>query len=75
MKKKKLWTQKWEDKLVKDAEAYANKITKDAEARAKPKPEDIFKWMYHDTTPDLQEQLKYLKEVISEKPKAGETNG
>lgn len=63
MEKKKIWDKKKEDALQKELTKLIETSVKKAESIPKPKIEDIFKYMYAKMTPELKEQLEYLKEV------------
>ncbi len=63
LKKKKMWTSKYEKELVLDVEKRIETAVKKAENN-KPKPEDIFNYTFENLPEDLKEQSDYLKKVI-----------
>ncbi len=66
MENKKIWDKKQEQALQKDVQKKVEDAVKKAESIPKPSIEDIFKYMYAEMTPELREQLEYLKSVESD---------
>ena len=64
LKGKGLWTEKTEQQMMEEAQKEIDQAVKDAEAVPVPEPEDIFKYVFAETTPPLKEQLEYLKTTL-----------
>jgi pyruvate dehydrogenase E1 component alpha subunit len=62
MIKMKLWTEKDDEKMLKEIEQYIEKEVAKAESMSPPKVEDIFKFMYAEMPQNLREQLEYMKQ-------------
>jgi len=70
LKSKGLWTKDTQRKAIVKATDIISKAVKKSEEFEKPSLEDIFKWMYKDMTPALQEQLDMAHEYANHKGKA-----
>ncbi|MBI5681634.1 MAG: pyruvate dehydrogenase (acetyl-transferring) E1 component subunit alpha [Deltaproteobacteria bacterium] len=62
MEKKGLWTQKYEDVLVQNADEEVDKAVQMEEGVEHPKPEDIFRYTYKELTQRQIKQMKSFKE-------------
>jgi len=62
MESHKMWTSKQEDALLKEIETKVNKEVEEFEKIGKPPLDDMFKYMYKEMTPQLKEQLEYIKQ-------------
>lgn len=68
LQKKKLWTKKYEENLIKKCARQIEAAVVKAEKICKQtKPEDMFKYMYDRMTPALEEQSRYLNESMGAK--------
>ena len=67
LEKKKLWNQKKEAALLKECAAIVEKEVAAAEKLPPPPVEDMFKYVYETPTPELHEQLDYLKSFVGRK--------
>ncbi len=61
MEKKKIWSKDDEAKLKRESEEFVNKAVERAESIEVPKVDDIFAYTYAEMTPELKEQLEYLR--------------
>ena len=59
--KEKLWSEQKEQEMIKQIDEQIAQAVQDAENIVPPTPEDIFRYMYKDMTPQLKEELDYLK--------------
>ena len=59
-----LWTQEWEEALRKEANAEVEAAVETAEKLPPPEPDDIFRYMFHELTPQLREQSRMLREAL-----------
>ena len=64
LKEKGLWNEAVEQRLTEEAQKEIDQAVKDAEAVPVPEVEDIFKYVYAEMTPQLKEQLEYLKSTL-----------
>ncbi|MDP1694185.1 MAG: pyruvate dehydrogenase (acetyl-transferring) E1 component subunit alpha [Candidatus Woesearchaeota archaeon] len=68
LQKKGLWNKKYEDDLVKKCTKQIEEaVAKAGKIAAATKPEDMFKYMYAEMTPELKEQFEYLQENLEVK--------
>lgn len=58
---KKIWTEKWQSEIEVSSQEKISKAVEVYENMPIPPPEYIFKYVYAEMTPQLQEQLGYLK--------------
>lgn len=61
MQQKNLWDEKFQEKIEAEADEKIRQAVEKAESTPKPKPDEIFDFMYETLTPALEEQKKYLK--------------
>lgn len=64
LKEKGLWSEEIEQRLTEEAQKEIDQVVKDAEAVPVPEVEEIFKYVYAEMTPQLKEQLEYLKSTL-----------
>ena len=60
--KKELWSDKDEEKLLNAIDKEIEQQVAQAEKMPNPQLEDMFKYMYKEMTPQLKEQLEYIKQ-------------
>ena len=60
MKKKKLWSKDYETKLISKLTKDVEDAVKKAESMPKPKPEDMFKYVYKNMTERQKKELGEL---------------
>ena len=60
-----LWNEKVEQQLTEEAQKEIDQAVKDAEAVPVPEVEEIFKFVFSEMTPQLREQLEYLKSTLT----------
>jgi pyruvate dehydrogenase E1 component alpha subunit len=65
LKGKGLWSEEFEQRVTEEAQKEIDQAVKDAEATLVPEVEEIFKYVYADMTPQLKEQLEYLKSTLA----------
>ena len=65
LKGKGLWSEEIENRLTEDAQKEIDQVVKDAEAFPAPKPEEIFEYVFAEMTPQLKEELEYLKSTLA----------
>ena len=65
LKEKGLWNEGVEQRLTEEAQKDIDQAVKDAEAVPVPEVEDIFKYVYAEMTPQLREQMEYLKSTLA----------
>jgi TPP-dependent pyruvate/acetoin dehydrogenase alpha subunit len=53
-----------EQKIIEEAQKEIDQVVKDAEAVPVPEVEEIFKYVFEEMTPQLKEQLEYLKSTL-----------
>jgi pyruvate dehydrogenase E1 component alpha subunit len=63
-KEKGLWNEEVEQKLTEEAQKEIDQVVKDAEAVSGPGVQEIFKYVFAEMTPQLKEQLEYLKTTL-----------
>jgi len=59
-----LWNEEVEKRLTEEAQQEIDQVVKEAEAVPAPEVEDIFKYVYSEMTPQLKEEMEYLKEYF-----------
>jgi pyruvate dehydrogenase E1 component alpha subunit len=64
LKEKSLWSEEVEQRLTEEGQKEIDQAVKDAEAAPAPGVEEIFKYVYAEMTPQLKEQLEYLKGTL-----------
>jgi TPP-dependent pyruvate/acetoin dehydrogenase alpha subunit len=64
LKEKGLWNEEVDHRLTEEAQKEIDQTVKDAEAVSAPEVEDIFRYVYSEMTPQLKEQLEYLKGTL-----------
>ena len=65
LKGKGLWNDEVEGRMTKTAQKEIDQAVKDAEAVPPPAVEEIFKYVFAEMTPQLKEQLEYLKSTLA----------
>lgn len=65
LKEKGLWNEGIEQRLTEEAQKEIDQAVKDAEAVSVPELEDIFKYVFAEMTPQLKEQMEYLKSTLT----------
>jgi pyruvate dehydrogenase E1 component alpha subunit len=65
LKEKGLWNEGVEQRLTEEGQKEIDQVVKDAEAVPVPGVEEIFKYVYAEMTPQLKEQLEYLKSTLA----------
>lgn len=64
LKERGQWDEEVEQRLTEEAQKEIDQAVKDAEKVPIPGVEDIFKYVYAEMTPQLREQLEYLKATL-----------
>ncbi len=64
LKVKGLWSEEIEQGIAEEAQKEIDKAVTEAESIPAPDPEDIFKYVFAEMTPQLKEQLEYLKSTL-----------
>jgi len=64
LKGKGLWTEEVEQRMTEEAQKEIDQAVKDAEAAPAPAPDEIFTSVFAEMTPQLKEQLEYLKSTL-----------
>jgi pyruvate dehydrogenase E1 component alpha subunit len=64
LKGKGLWSEEVEQKFTEEAQKRIDEAVKEAEAVPPPTFEDIFRYVYEEMTPQLKEQLEYLRSTL-----------
>ena len=59
-----LWSEEIEQRTVEEAQKQIDEAVKGAEAVSSPEPEEIFKYVFSEMTPQLKEELEYLKSTL-----------
>ena len=59
-----LWNEEVEKRVTEEAQQEIDQVVKEAEAVPAPEVEDIFKYVYSEMTPQLKEEMEYLKEYF-----------
>jgi pyruvate dehydrogenase E1 component alpha subunit len=59
-----LWSEEAEQRVAEAAQKQIDEAVKDAESVPAPEPEEIFKFVFAETTPPLKEQLEYMKATL-----------
>jgi pyruvate dehydrogenase E1 component alpha subunit len=65
LKGKGLWTEEVEARMTEEAQKEIDQAVKDAEAVPAPAPEEIFEYVFAQMTPQLKEQVEYLKSTLA----------
>jgi TPP-dependent pyruvate/acetoin dehydrogenase alpha subunit len=65
LKEKGLWSEEIEQRLTEEAQKEIDQVVKDAEAVPPPEVEEIFKYVFAEMTPQLKEQMEYLKSMLA----------
>lgn len=65
LREKGLWNEEVEKRLTEEAQKEIDQVVKEAEAVPVPEVEDIFKYVYAEMTPQLKEQMEYLKGTLA----------
>jgi len=65
LKEKGLWSEEVEQRFTEEAQKQIDEAVKEAEAVPPPTVEDIFRYVYEEMTPQLKEQLEYLRSTLS----------
>ena len=69
LKNKDLWDESFEDRVQKEAEVLFSKAREEAESTPPPRAEDLFIHTYKEMTPELNDQLAELRDLIEEEPR------
>lgn len=64
LKERGLWNEEVEQRMTEEAQKEIDQAVKDAEAVPIPEIEEIFKYVYAKMTPQLKEQMDYLKSTL-----------
>jgi pyruvate dehydrogenase E1 component alpha subunit len=64
LKEKGLWNEEADQRITEEAQKEIDQAVKDAESVPVPEVEDIFRYVYSEMTPQLKEQLEYLKATL-----------
>jgi pyruvate dehydrogenase E1 component alpha subunit len=59
-----LWTKDWEDALRQEASAEVEAAVEAAEKLPPPEPDELFRYMFHELTPQLRGQSQMLREAL-----------
>jgi pyruvate dehydrogenase E1 component alpha subunit len=65
LKKKGLWNEEVEQKMTEEAQKEIDQAVKDVEAVPPPEPDEMFTSVFAEMTPQLKEQLEYLKSTLT----------
>ncbi len=60
-----LWSDEVEKRMTEEAQKEIDQAVKEAEAVPVPELEEIFKYVYAEMTPQLKEQMEYLKSTLA----------
>jgi len=69
LKSKGLWDKAFEEGIQKEAEEQINKAVEAAESTPAPRPEDLFISTYKEMTPELNDQLSDLQDLLKGGPR------
>ena len=64
LKEKGLWNEEADQRITEEGQKEIDQAVKDAESVPVPEVEDIFRYVYSEMTPQLKEQLEYLKATL-----------
>lgn len=64
LKGKGLWSEEVENRMTEEAQKEIDQVVKEAESVPAPTPEEIFEYVFTEMTPQLKEQLEYLKTTL-----------
>jgi pyruvate dehydrogenase E1 component alpha subunit len=65
LKGKGLWSEEVEQRMTEESQKEIDQAVKDAESVPPPEVEEIFKYVFAEMTPQLKEQLEYLKSTLA----------
>ena len=65
LQEKGLWNEEIESRMTNESQREIDQAVKDAEAVPPPEAEEIFNYVFAEMTPQLKEQLEYLKSTLS----------
>jgi len=65
LKERELWDEKIEQRMTEEAQKEIDQVVMEAEAISTPGVEDIFRDVYAEMTPQLKEQMEYLKTTLA----------
>ena len=65
LKGKSLWSEEIEKRMTEEAQKEIDQAVKDAEAVPAPGPEEIFQYVFAEMTPQLKEQMEYLRSTLT----------
>ncbi|OGP75260.1 MAG: pyruvate dehydrogenase (acetyl-transferring) E1 component subunit alpha [Deltaproteobacteria bacterium RBG_16_50_11] len=65
LKGKGLWNEEVEQKMTEEAQKEIDQAVKDVEAVPPPEPDEMFTSVFAEMTPQLKEQLEYLKSTLT----------
>jgi len=68
LKNKGLWDEHFESRVRKETEDLINEAIEEAESTPPPRPEDLFIYTYKEMTPELNNQLAELRDLIKAGP-------
>lgn len=69
LKDKGLWDESFESRVQKEAEDLITRAVEEAESTPPPRAEDLFIHTYKEMTPELNDQLAELRDLIKEEPR------
>ena len=64
LKEKNLWSEETEQRMTEAAQKELDQAVKDAESVPAPEVEEIFNYVFAEMTPQLKEELEYLKSTL-----------
>jgi pyruvate dehydrogenase E1 component alpha subunit len=64
LKSRGLWNEEVEQKMTEEAQKEIDQAVKDAEAVPSPEPDEMFTSVFAEMTPQMREQLEYLKSTL-----------
>jgi pyruvate dehydrogenase E1 component alpha subunit len=64
LKGKGLWSEEAEKRMSEEAQKEIDQAVSDAEAYSNPELEEMFKYVFEEMTPQLKEQMEYLKSTL-----------
>ena len=65
LKSKGLWNEEVEQRMTEEAQREIDEVVKDVEAVPPPEPDEMFTSVFAEMTPQLKEQLEYLKSTLT----------
>jgi len=69
LKDKGLWDESFESRVQKEAENLITRAVEEAESTPHPRAEDLFIYTYKEMTPELNDQLAELRDLLKGEPK------